>query len=152
MEDLIEKYILKHAEDREKHEVEKIKYEEEAPLRYYQEKHKRKCLIYDNILRNVSVVTLADKIGKAKFDSENYVVIYREIFSKLIDSVEFGVKELIYNFDPYNKGTIYQVLSKSLPKGYKIHVDEPWSIHLYQCVLYISWSELSTLDKLNLWF
>lgn len=152
MEALIEKNILKHADEREKREVARIKYQEDTPIREYQEKYIRKCVVYNELSKIISQGNVADKIGKAKFEDKNYAIIVNKCFNRFFTNGEIkNKKKLIYNFNPYGQGTIYHKLSELLPKGYKIHVYEPWSVHLHQCVVYVSWGELSALDEFNLW-
>ncbi len=115
--------------------------------RWEQNKLKNKIAVYDELLQNISSENIFNLIDKNK--SKNYVILHKVSFVVMPCFVTKR-KKLFYNFDPFGKGTIYNLLSKSLPENYTIHVYEPFYVDEYIFVLYISWNKLRVKNYIKI--
>ena len=146
MDDLIQESIKKQIADKNERQVQKVKYEAEKPLREAKKKYQSKCDFYDELYAKISETKLVDAIAKATIKGKNYLILDIALF--LIPFYgEFRRKKLVHKFDPYGKGTIYDILTKSLPAGYEV-LDNESSV-FYDYTLGISWGEISCWDRFN---
>lgn len=104
--------------------------------------------LYNEML--ISDSLLADKIAKAKINGDNYVILFHVSFD-MSDGYEIDRKDLVCNFYPEGKETIYKILTNMLPTGYKVCIDESKFLTYYMFQLYIVWDDLSFWDRLDLW-
>ena len=153
MESLIDQSIAERIDYEEKKRQQKLIDEDPVNQRnkYKQWKLERKCAVYDEFLENISAKNVATKIAEAKVKGKNYAILHNFSVNKLFGYVH-GRKKIATKFDPYDKGTIFDLLTKSLPTGYQVHIDEPWKPNwFYEFRLYISWGELTFWDNVVLW-
>lgn len=106
----------------------------------------QKVAVYEELLQNISSENIFNKMEKARGNSKNYTILHDVSFVTISCFVRKR-KKLFYNFDPYGKGTIYSLLSKSLPEKCVIRIYEPLSFDEYEFILYISWNKLTIKDK-----
>lgn len=147
---MIEKAINNTLEDIRKKQLEYEEYNANEEERRKEDKINRKLAVYNELLQNISSENLLNSIAEAKIKNKNYVVL-NEVAFVMLECYITARKKLVYEYDPYGKGSIYDLLLKSVPDECKIHVDEPWSMNDYEFKLYISWNKLSIKDKYKLW-
>ena len=149
MDKLIDHYTRKYTIDKS-NENKEIKRELDE-IRWVKEViEKDKLVVYNEIFDKISMKKLANNIGKAKADNENYVIVFYKYYNNLFIHCR-EIKELVHSFNPHNKGTIYEILTNLLPIEYKISIEENTNFMGYSFQLYISWNDLSLLDKFNTW-
>ena len=125
---------------------------QEYSTRDKEEKHQscKKHDVYDEMYSDIQHYKIAKKIGLAESNNQHYIILFNVNFN-LSDGHVTNRKDLVYNFDPYEKGTIYNILNDSLLDNYKIFVDECESYTSYTFRLYLSPNELTVWDKISLW-
>ncbi len=141
MDQLILESIKKQKEDRIRRKSSRLNY---TPL---VDTNITKLDIYNEML--ISDLALADKIAKAQIIEDNYVILFHVSFN-VSDGYETSRGDLIYNFRPDGKETIYNLLINRLPIGYKVCVDEYMFLDYYTFQLYIVWNDLTLWDKFDL--
>jgi hypothetical protein len=132
MEKLIQKAINKDLEQNSKGKHIKVKAEKDWRYKHYK-----------NLLEIISPENLANTIAKARNKGKNYVIIYEQL--DIMPFLAGGeTRHIITKYNPYGKGTIHDILTTLLPKGYEAHYRYDFFYFAY--IIYISWGEIPLWD------
>ena len=101
--------------------------------------------LYDRMLKEITHDNLTNKLNTARGEHKPYISFDNICFNGLFASKR-NREKFLYTINPYDGGTIYDVLSVFLTEL----LDKPWHFDFHEFKLYVLWGELSKLDKMTI--